>query len=57
MVEAVKAGWVFAHDIKQYRRWRLDVDRQLGVRPTKGLEDLRRDFGGNVERGGFEFKH
>jgi hypothetical protein len=57
LVEAVKAGTVFAHDQKQYGKWRAAVDRESRARPAKGLEQLRADFGGNVERGGFEFRN
>lgn len=61
--EAARIGTIFAHDAKQYDRWRTDVDRHTPR--TKGgndLAQLARDFGGAqlgglaVVRGGFEFR-
>ena len=55
MVEAVRAGYGFAHDQKAYTRWRASVDRAHGT--AKGLKQLLTDLGGNVERGGLEFQN
>lgn len=60
LVEANRIGAVFAHDAKQYARWRGDADRRSGRRPTKDLAQLSRDFGGgagNIVRGEFEFRN
>lgn len=55
-VEAARLGAIFAQDGKQYARWRADAELAAG-QPQRGVEDLARDFGGNVSRGGFEFRH
>lgn len=54
-IEALRAGTIFAHDAKQYGRWRSR--RRTGATPGKDLAALARDFGGNVTAGGFEFRH
>lgn len=62
-VEAVRAGTIFAHEAKQYDRWRADVARRTGQRqPGKNLSQLARDLGAEiggvaVERGGLEFRN
>ena len=56
-IEAFRAGYIYAHDAKAYGRWRAGVVRRLGVRGAKGgLAQLLAAAGGNVERGGFEFR-
>jgi hypothetical protein len=58
LVEAVRAGTIFAHDGKQHARWRGATDRRAGRKRTgKQLRDLARDFGGQVTVGGFEFRN
>ena len=57
LVEAARAGYIFAHDAKQYSRWRADSDRKSGRKPGRDLAQLARDFGGQVEHGGFEFRN
>lgn len=49
-VEAVRTGWIFAHDQKQYSRWRADVARKSGRRPegSTTIEQLARDFPDHV---------
>jgi hypothetical protein len=65
-VESARLGWIFAHDQKQYDRWRSDVERQTGQRADgKSLAQLARDLGQVVEsvgglevvRGEFEFRN
>lgn len=52
-IEAVRAGTIFARDQKAYQRW--STGRRRGT-PQRGLLQLVTDTGGNVMRGGFEFK-
>lgn len=60
MVEAVRAGSIFATSSdgnRQHARWQADSARRAGRRAAgKDLAQLARDFGGLVERGGFEFR-
>lgn len=52
LVDAVRAGWIFAHDEGQYDRWRSDMDRRSGVAPTgRTLHQLVSDFGDRVVAG------
>jgi hypothetical protein len=55
-VEAARLGFIFGHDQKQYAKWRLASEVGTGA-SQRGLDDLARDFGGSVSRGGFEFRH
>lgn len=59
LIEAVRAGTLFAHDQKAYDRWRAEHSGHGG----KSLRDLARDLGGGqpggiqVVRGEFEFRN
>lgn len=62
-IEAVRAGWIFGQDQRQYDRWRSSVARRSGQRPDgKPLGALVRDLGGQiigiqVVRGELEFRN
>ena len=61
-VEATRTGWIFAHDAKQYGRWRSSIAAALGRRQDgRPLRQLIRDMGGGasgveVVTGEFEFR-
>lgn len=56
-VEAVRSGTIFTRDARAYDRWRADLDRASGNRPSgKSIAQLARDLGGHVVAGEFEFR-
>lgn len=48
-VEALRMGWIFGHDQRQYSRWRRDADRRSGRQsPGTTIDQLAREYPDHV---------